>query len=67
MGTCHSNYMGTMSSDVLKEAMEDAIRITGFGKQSTPISLSTGTEPEFAATSILEKCQVPLVSIHTPS
>jgi hypothetical protein len=52
-----------ISSDLLKVAMEDAIRITGFGKQGAPISLSTGTEPEFAATWILEKCQVPLVRI----
>jgi hypothetical protein len=52
-----------MSSDLLKVAMEDAIRITGFGKQGAPISLSTGTEPEFAATWILEKTQVPLVRI----
>jgi hypothetical protein len=57
-----------ISSDVMKIAMEDAIRITGFGKREAPIALSTGTEPEFAATWILEKCLVPLVrKIHSAS
>lgn len=57
-----------ISSNVMRVAMEDAIRITGFGKHGAPISLSTGTEPEFAAKWILEKCLVPLVStIHSNS
>lgn len=56
-----------MSSDLMKIALEDAIRITGFGKRGGPIVLSTGTEPQFASTWVLKTCEIPMVSNVHPS
>jgi hypothetical protein len=52
-----------MASEVMKVSMEDAIRITGIGKQEdgVPINLVISTEPRNAAAWILGKTPVILV------